>query len=74
MSTLAKGECVCSINNAESALVSIPCSGTTPDSQSSVPSPVHLPDHIGGYRAAHATFAAVESRYGLLFPRHCLNK
>ena len=37
--------------------------------QTTVSVPSHLPDHIGGFRAAHSTFAKVESRYGLVFPR-----
>ena len=29
--------------------------------------PFYLPDHVGGYKFARSTFAAVESRYGLRF-------
>lgn len=27
------------------------------------------PDHIGGYRLAGATFAGIESKFGLLLPK-----
>lgn len=36
--------------------------------------PFHLPDHIGGFRLAHTTFSAVESRFGLVFPKSAPNQ
>ena len=36
--------------------------------------PFYLPDHIGGFRLAHSTFSAVESRFGLVFPKSAPNQ
>uniref|UniRef100_A0A6Q2YKC6 EF-hand domain-containing protein n=1 Tax=Esox lucius TaxID=8010 RepID=A0A6Q2YKC6_ESOLU len=40
----------------------------TPKSRISLPAP--SPDHIGGYRLAVATFAGIESKFGLHLPRY----
>lgn len=71
MLTLEKGKSL-SLHNCYCELFILLCRKSAQpvfDSQSSVSIPSHLPDHIGGYRAAHFTFARVESRYGLVFPR-----
>lgn len=40
----------------------------TPKSRISLPAP--NPDHIGGFRLAVATFAGIESKFGLHLPRY----
>uniref|UniRef100_A0A674DJ61 Solute carrier family 25 member 13 n=1 Tax=Salmo trutta TaxID=8032 RepID=A0A674DJ61_SALTR len=40
----------------------------TPKSRMSMPAP--SPDHIGGFRLAMATFAGIESKFGLHLPRY----
>ena len=40
----------------------------TPKSRISLPAP--NPDHIGGFRLALATFAGIESKFGLHLPRY----
>ncbi|CAL8297392.1 unnamed protein product [Lota lota] len=40
----------------------------TPESRISLPAP--SPDHIGGFRLAVATFAGIESKFGLHLPRY----
>uniref|UniRef100_A0A671VXZ2 Solute carrier family 25 member 13 n=1 Tax=Sparus aurata TaxID=8175 RepID=A0A671VXZ2_SPAAU len=42
----------------------------TPKSRISLPAP--NPDHIGGFRLAVATFAGIESKFGLHLPRYTL--
>lgn len=41
----------------------VPAHKTLADSAS------EMPDHIGGYKLARATFAGIESKFGLFLPR-----
>lgn len=42
-------------------------SGPVPKSRITLPAP--NPDHVGGYKLAVATFAGIESKFGLYLPR-----
>ncbi|XP_072532225.1 electrogenic aspartate/glutamate antiporter SLC25A13, mitochondrial [Salminus brasiliensis] len=44
-------------------------SGSEPPPKSRISLPAPNPDHIGGYRLAVATFAGIESKFGLHLPR-----
>ncbi|KAI4897209.1 hypothetical protein NFI96_015913 [Prochilodus magdalenae] len=44
-------------------------SGSEPPPKSRISLPAPSPDHIGGYRLAVATFAGIESKFGLHLPR-----
>uniref|UniRef100_A0A4W5LI80 Solute carrier family 25 member 13 n=1 Tax=Hucho hucho TaxID=62062 RepID=A0A4W5LI80_9TELE len=45
-------------------------SGSEPTPKSRISMPAPSPDHIGGFRLAVATFAGIESKFGLHLPRY----
>uniref|UniRef100_A0AAZ3R6K3 EF-hand domain-containing protein n=1 Tax=Oncorhynchus tshawytscha TaxID=74940 RepID=A0AAZ3R6K3_ONCTS len=45
-------------------------SGSEPTPKSRISMPAPSPDHIGGFRLAMATFAGIESKFGLHLPRY----
>ncbi|XP_041758087.2 calcium-binding mitochondrial carrier protein Aralar2 [Coregonus clupeaformis] len=45
-------------------------SGSEPTPKSRISLPAPSPDHIGGFRLAMATFAGIESKFGLHLPRY----
>src|SRR4029434_8483263 len=45
--------------------------GLEPPPKSRISLPATNPDHIGGFRLAVATFAGIESKFGLHLPRFC---
>ncbi|KAI1901628.1 hypothetical protein AGOR_G00036360 [Albula goreensis] len=47
-------------------------SGSEPTPKSRISLPAPNPDHIGGFRLAVATFAGIESKFGLHLPRFCV--
>lgn len=42
--------------------------GSEPLPKSKISLPAPSPDHVGGYKLAVATFAGIESRFGLYLP------
>ena len=42
--------------------------GSEPVPKSRITLPAPSPDHVGGYRLAVATFAGIESKFGLYLP------